>query len=166
MKSKPLTYLLIVSVAAVWGIIFYRIFSAQGDEEISFTPLTKYNKVNESLDDYVMKDTFTLSLNYRDPFLTDVSDANIIIAKIASEAQNSTAVNELPHKAAINWNIIKYTGIISNPLKKSPVAIVQVNGTEHIMKEGESMDGVKLIRILRDSVKVTYQNKTKFITIQ
>lgn len=165
MKSKPLTYLLIVSVAAVWGIIFYRIFSAQGDEEISLTPLTKYNKVNESLDDYVMKDTFILSLNYRDPFLTDVPDVNIKTANITSEAQKSS-VNELSHKPAINWNIIKYTGFISNPLKKSPVAIVQVNGTEHMMKEGESMDGVKLIRILRDSVKVTYQNKTKFITIQ
>jgi hypothetical protein len=164
MKNKPLTYLLIVSVAAVWGIIFYRIFSAGNDEEEIFRPLVKSQFVNESLDDYSYKDTFTLVLNYRDPFLSTA--IYYVEEKVAQVASKPIVFNAAPKRPAINWNIIKYTGFISNPSKKSVVAIMSINGKEYMMKEGELVAGVKILRNLKDSVKVSYQNSTRFISIK
>lgn len=166
MKNKPLIYLLITAVAAVWGIIFYRIFSASDTGETNFKTLKSSRFVNESLDDFKLKDTFTLALNYRDPFLSDISASNesyTAKAAIVPQALNSRSA---PIRPAIDWNFIKYTGYISNRSKKSVIAIMLINGKEYMMREGELFEGVKLVHNSKDSVKVAYQNKIRFITIQ
>ncbi|MFD2162267.1 hypothetical protein ACFSJU_07670 [Paradesertivirga mongoliensis] len=167
MKNKALTYLLILSVSAVWGIIFYRVFSATDSDEVVSGPLQKSTFVNESLDDYKLKDTFTLALNYGDPFLENSSEA----IKANEPASQNTAVaiaihNPQPIAPQVNWDAVKYTGYVLNSSDKRVTAIMTLNGKEYMLSEGQDVAGLKLLKNLKDSVKVIYQGKTKFIRIQ
>ena len=65
-----------------------------------------------------------------------------------------------------NWNAIKYNGFIVNPERKSIVCILSVNGKEYMLSEGEGADGIKLLKSNKDSVKVLYQQNTRFIKLQ
>ncbi|RYG30632.1 MAG: hypothetical protein EOO01_36460, partial [Chitinophagaceae bacterium] len=114
MKSKKATFFLIVSVACVWGIIFYKVFSASAaEDEYVFSPQTKPVKY-EPLDGYLNPDTLQLSLNYADPFLKDaVAEALPEEEKVKAEIPVSPVrqfIPPAPQKPVINWGSIKYNG--------------------------------------------------------
>ena len=67
MKNKKLTYILVPLVLIVWGLIIYRIFNTihnTDDSPLLNTPIATINGEKNTL-----LDTFSLQLNYRDPFL-------------------------------------------------------------------------------------------------
>lgn len=161
-KNKKLTYLLICAVAAVWGIIIYKVLF--NETEADYEPKFKAVKeAPEPFDQYLAKDdTFKLVLNYRDPFLGGVS--------VVTENKNTGAVvpvqanfNQPPPPPPIDWNVIKYSGYIINPATKKLVAIVAVNGKEQMISEGQSFEGVKLLQNRKDSILVSWQGKKKYI---
>ena len=69
-------------------------------------------------------------------------------------------------KPAMNWSFISYSGYIRNPSTKKLIALVSINGQSTTLAEGESKNQVKLIKNLRDSIKISYGGKTKFIAIK
>lgn len=163
MKSKPLTYTLIIAVAAVWGIIFYRIFLAANldeDQEVLSKPVKK-----EVLEDYTFRDTFKLALNYRDPFLGKPMKEEFRQGKDSTRSLPKHSAIK-PQAPEVNWAAIKYSGFIVNPGNKKIVSIISVNNHELTIGEGETTDGLKLLKNLKDSVKIIYQGKTKFISLK
>jgi len=161
-KNKKLTYLLICAVAAVWGIIIYKVLF--NETEADYEP--KFNVVKEAqepYDQYLAKeDTFKLVLNYRDPFLGGVSvvTENKSTGAVASVQAN---FNPTPPPPPIDWGVIRYSGYIINPTTKKLVAILTVNGRERMISEGQSFEGVKLLQNRKDSVLVSWQGKKKYI---
>jgi hypothetical protein len=167
MRNKPLTYLLILSVAAVWGIIFYRLFNASGEEEKNHESFVPHHSPNESLEDYRFKDTFSLALSYADPFLkgisTPIQGGSVTVQ---NPVINASLSSPKPIAPPINWEIIKYTGFILNSSGKKIVSIITISGKEYMLAEGDGVAGVKLLKNAKDSIMVSYQNKNKFIRIQ
>jgi len=53
-----------------------------------------------------------------------------------------------------------------NPATKKLIALVSVNGQNITLSEGQTKNEVKLIKNLRDSIKVSFEGKTKFIGIK
>ena len=160
MKNKKLTYFLGLVVLSVWGLIIYRVFYAvSGDDDNSLPPTTKTAK--ETYNDYsIPKDTTRLLLNYRDPFgLIAFKDTSIRPVTVSHRRLT-------PAAPAMNWDFIKYSGYIRNPASKKLLAFVHINGKSETLSEGETKDQVKLIKNLRDSIKVSFNGKTKFITIK
>ncbi|PWG78042.1 hypothetical protein [Pararcticibacter amylolyticus] len=164
MKNKKMTYVLIVSVAAVWGIIFYRIYTAAAGDEEYVQPAAYSKTTYQSLDEYQLKDTAKLSLNYRDPF----SGQAAVPEPVVAENQNAKPfiASAPPPPPPVNWSIIHYTGYIVNSGLKRMVAIMNINGKEYMLSEGQKAEGVTLLKNYRDSVKVSYQNKTKYIRVE
>lgn len=159
MKNKQLTYVLILAVAGVWGLILYRVFdAASGDDdtEIAIPQTTK----KEVYNDYQLKpDTTRLLLNYRDPFgLVKPEDT----VRAVHSAMKTATIAAIP-KPAVNWGFIKYSGFISNPGSKKMITVLTINGKNAMLAEGETSDDVKLLKNMRDSIKVQYKNKSKFI---
>jgi hypothetical protein len=72
----------------------------------------------------------------------------------------------VPAKPAMNWSFISYAGYIRNPSSKKLIALVSINGQNITLAEGETKNQVKLMKNLRDSIKISYEGKTKFITIK
>lgn len=161
MKNKKVTYLLITVVVGVWGLILYRLFDAvgQGDDA---PPAVTARQVKEQYNDFsLIKDTAKLKLNYRDPFG---------ISKPKDTMSKPVVVHLKPIKntvtPAINWSFISYAGYVRNPASKKLVTLLLINGKNVTLSEGETREQVKLLRNLRDSIKISYQGKTKFITLK
>ena len=161
MKNKKLTYFLILLVAGVWGMIIYRVFSAVGDGDDIKHVAAK--PVKEAFNDYaIMKDTTKLLLNYRDPFgITSKKDTAIKITKNVRPR-----IKVVTPKPTINWSFITYSGYIRNPATKKLVALVSINGQNMTLSEGETKNQVKLLKNLRDSIKVSFNGKTTFIAMR
>ncbi|MCO5949810.1 hypothetical protein [Mucilaginibacter flavidus] len=154
------TYLLGLVVAIVWGIIIYRIFdAAAGNDDVAPGPASVKKEV---YDDYaIAKDTTHLLLNYHDPFgLTRQKDTVTTVKKI----NYKPAV--IAPKPAINWGFIQYSGYIRNPASKKLITLISINGRSEMLIEGQEKDKVKLIKNLRDSIKISYNGKIKFIPIK
>jgi len=162
MKKKVTTYLLGIAVVAIWGMIIFRVIQAfSGNDTPQFQNNVSIKK--EAFNDYtVPKDTAHLNLNYRDPF----SDKKIDTV-IASTHKAITQINPIINrpKPQVNWSGIRYIGFVGKIGSKKWIAMMSINGREAMMTEGETTDQVKLIKNMRDSVKVSYQGATKFITM-
>jgi hypothetical protein len=158
MKNKKMIYLLGLVVVIVWGIIIYRIIEAAvGSDDTVLPNSTKV--VKELYNDYTTtKDTSHLLLNYRDPFgLKKQADTTQYIAKRSHRAQ--------VFKPVINWSFIKYSGYIRNPGTKKIIAILSINGKNVMLTEGETSGNVKLLKNMRDSVKINFNGNVKFISM-
>jgi len=160
MKNKIVTYLLGALVAIVWGIIIYRIFDAAADSDDAAPGLAPVKK--EAYNDYaIAKDTTHLLLNYHDPFgLTRQKDT------IPTVKRTSYKPVIIAPKPAMNWGFIQYSGYIRNPASKKLITLISINGRSEMLTEGQEKDNVKLIKNLRDSIKISYNGKIKFITIK
>jgi len=162
MKNKKLNYFLGISALIIWGLLIYRIIGSinPGDNTTIIAPALRKK---EPFNDYaVPKDTTRLILNYRDPFgLVKFKDT---IKDIPRERTRRWA--KMTATPAINWGFIKYSGYIRNPGSKQLIALFQINGKSANMREGDVVDKVKLLKNMQDSVKVLFNGKTKFITIQ
>jgi hypothetical protein len=165
MKNKLVTYFLIAAVVCLWGIIIYRIVDATGsndDLQVSNNLVLPGKKVADAYTE--TKDTTHLLLNYRNPFDHEEkkAEAEIPLAKLI----NPTPVAHIaPIKTPTNWNFIIYNGYIRNAQSKKLLAIVNIRGTEYMMAEGETDAQVKLIKNLKDSIKVTFDGQSKFIAM-
>lgn len=162
MKNKKLTYFLIFIVLAVWGLIIYRVFDAAGGNDDP-VPVAAIKPAKESYNDFsIPKDTTKLLLNYRDPFgLIKFKDT--VAQPVVHHAKSAI---QLPIKPAVNWSFIQYSGYIRNPSSKKLIALVSINGKNEMLLEGDTKSQVKLLRNLRDSIKVSFNGKTKFIAIK
>jgi hypothetical protein len=159
MKNKTLTYVLGVAVAIIWGLIIYRVVTglrANDDSDVNIA----VNTVKEPYNDYsIPKDTTRLLLNYRDPFgLVKPKDTIKVIPVVSHKAT-------IIPKPSINWSFIKYSGYIRNPKSKKLIAILTINGRNVLLAEGEADDNVKLLKNLRDSIRISFNGKIKYISM-
>lgn len=160
MKNKRLTYFLLTVVIAVWGMIIYRVIAAATANDDQ-PPMFAAKPVNDTINDFRLKqDTTHLLLNYRDPF-------GMVIQKDTIDKQiRRFSMSALPiqKKPSINWNFIQYTGYMRNAGSKKTITLMTINGKNEIFTEGAMKDGVKLLKNLRDSVRISYGGKIKYIS--
>jgi len=165
MKNKKLTYFLIAAAIGLWGLIVYRVIGAMtADDDTS--PQVAIARIKEAYNDFSLpKDTAKLLLNYRDPFGSAKAKDTA-----ANRPQKPVLIKNpaMPRvvKPAVNWSFISYSGYIRNPSTKKLIALVSIGGQSTTLAEGESKSQVKLIKNLRDSIKISYGGKTKFIAIK
>ena len=164
MKSKSLTYFLIIIVALVWGVIIYRVFDATtGDKDFPVANTTPIPK-KESIESYSEeRDTAKLLLNYRDPF-ADKPKTDPKVIPISKLISDKPVLKAIP-KPAINWNFISYSGYIKNARSKRLLTMVTINGKTYSMTDGETADKVKLLKNMIDSIKIAYNGTTKYIVM-
>ena len=164
MKNKKLSYFLIAVVAVLWGLIIYRVVGALTAEDETNSMPAAAPTVKEIYNDFDLpKDTAKLLLNYRDPFGL-IKEKDTIAVK--SDRPMMRKISSVVAKPAMNWSFITYSGYIRNPSTNKLIALVNINGQSATLSEGEIKNQVKLIKNLRDSIKVSYQGKTKFISIK
>ncbi|MBD1363814.1 hypothetical protein IDJ77_08320 [Mucilaginibacter sp. ZT4R22] len=163
MKNKKLTYLLIVAVIFIWGAIIYKIFDVVNpDDDLPLINPTVAG-VKPTVDDYeVLPDTTQLLLNYPDPFgQVRYRDTAATPVKRVSHS----IVRQMPTVPAINWGGIKYSGYVINGDQKKNTAFIKINGNSLTLMEGETADQVKLLKNMKDSIKVMFQGQVKVIKI-
>jgi hypothetical protein len=162
MKKKTINYILGFVVLLVWGMIFYKVINAAwgGDDTIPALPAAHLKE--KTYDDFaVKKDTTKLNLNYRDPFKLSVAHPIDTTKRVAVV---KAKIISTPIPVRIDWNFIKYSGYIANPTTKKIISILVINGKSAMLSEGETAENVKLLKNMRDSVKISFKNKVQYIS--
>lgn len=170
MKNKAAVYFLVLVVIVVWGLIIYRVVDAARSDEDDPGFMAHTVIAKEPLNDYeLVKDTATLKLNYRDPFALLPSRENVPVSVSKPAGQLVAPVRhilpELSAKPAVNWSFIRYSGFIRNPHTKKLIALVSIGSKSLMLSEGETAEQVKLLKNMKDSIRIAYQNQTHYIVL-
>lgn len=148
--KKKLTYLMLPVVIAIWGIIFYRIFYAAGERNVA---VIKEERGVDVTKRKFTADTFDLIADYRDPFLGKAAATE---QKAASSPVSTQKSEHKPSPSVILWPSVSYSGMIKNQSSAVQLVLLQVNGNSHTVKAGEVVEGIKIMKVYKDSVEVSF----------
>lgn len=163
MKNKSVTYILSVLVLIIWGTIFYKIFfQTECDSDtasVSFTDKVPFFEAET--------DTFSVSMNYPDPFLKGKSSNS---KKVAMTSNQRSIVNPIrssvtpPTKKALSWPSIMFSGVIRK--NADVIAIVNISGNTQLVKKADIINDIIFSHITEDSIIVSFQKENKIIKKQ
>jgi len=151
LKNKAKTYSLLFGVLVIWGIIGFKIVATlnpdvpklvQQDDSVMFVP-----QKGQSID------TFSIQSSIRDPFLGTLYD----------KKKTSTSLKKIKPKNEIVWIPIVYQGLISKQDSKEKICVLSINGQQQVMKVGQEINGVKLIKATNTEILVGYKGLKKSI---
>lgn len=149
MKNKKNIKILVPIVIIIWGVLLYKIYEAFNPEDSTIPQTIATNFTTPKIQ---KKDTFSLLPVGQDPFL----------GTMYSKAKSKGSGNGTPKsKEDIAWPTINYFGIVSDKNSKSSVFIIEINGQQHLLKRGDIIEEIELIRGGKGKVKLRYQGKTK-----
>ena len=159
MKNKKSIYILLPIVLVIWGSVAYQFFSFSKNEVKS--------KENSALTFKLLaikpRDTSSINVNYRDPFLGKMYSNN---TKSVNPKRSTKATKpELP-KTPIILQTILYKGIVSDTKDKTKVFMLIINGRTFLMKKGDTENEVLLKEGNRESIKVKNKGTLQTIPIQ
>ena len=159
MKNKSVTYLLITVVAAIWGLVFYRIFNATNEEENFPNQVAKPIKTTSTIEE----DTFELINDYRDPFLGSMSSSFDRITSRPMRRKVPTPQKTEPTLATppIDWSFVSYLGTIWNKQTNKEIGILKINGNEVMVASNDRVGEITVLKVVRDSVVIVYQGVKK-----
>lgn len=156
LKNKTKTYVLIATVIGVWGTIAYKIISGINPSE----ELPIAQEIDKQFRPKVMqqKDTFSISLAPRDPFLGTLYVADKQTRK--PKKQSNTKIEQA------NLPTITYGGLIKKQGSKEQVFVININDQQFLLKKGQTIDGITLMSGDSKNIRVKVQGKIQTIPIQ
>lgn len=160
MKNKKVTYLLLVAVAIVWGLVIYQFFNRVGGADTFVSD----NYVAMADNIQVEQDTFEIVANYRDPFLGTMKRANYH-APVSSSAKIKKKPEPKP-EVSIDWSFLSYTGKVENTVNEKSAYGILIYDDSYIMSKGDEVQGVILDLVYGDSVRVIYQDQKKVLKLE
>ena len=154
---------LLIVVLAVWGAIIYKVVAAysQPGEPDGVQERAPASKVTAAGYDY-LPDTAGLRLSYSDPFGISKRSDTLKNKLRRNETVEFVPLKTLVAKPAFDWSFIRYSGFITQDGGKV-LSVLTISGTTVMLTDGEAANGVKLLKNLRDSVKISYNHQIKFI---
>ncbi len=153
MKNRNNSFLLVLVVILVWGIIGYKVYKVKYPSNESF-------HIENSTTAFIPEEIieakqFTIKLNYRDPFLGNLEEKK-------QKNKSKYILNK-----SITFPKIYYKGMLSSKGKVSKtIFFVMINGKELFLSAGEQEEGVKLLKGSHKEIKVSFKNIKKTIPIQ
>lgn len=143
MKNKKLNYILLLAVAAIWGLVIYRAFNTSEDEVEEFiSAQTPEIAVYEAV-----IDSFTLHDIKRDPFLGKMYHAHTSSVKKKTHTPKPPEPKE---PEIIIWPNIRYLGAIIREEKE--VGLITFNGKQVMVEEKQLVDTLTVLEIRKDSL--------------
>lgn len=162
MKNRKLLYILAPATFLIWGAIVFSILGHFGHSD-NF-PEKEYLPIRFQ-DADTLDDSYTLLVNYRDPFGTGTIKRTATTSnpvKKAPVVSRRTSRRSQIRSARIAWPNIEYSGLILNDDKQ--VALIRINNSNLLMSEGEEKQNIKLLKMYADSARLLYKNKEKTFT--
>ncbi len=159
MKKKKSIYILLPLVILVWGAIIAKVLFNFSDSDAVNTTTKAIHAPDKTQKNVI--DSFSLYLNYADPFLGKMSNSN---NSTNSQTQSFQNIKEGIVKKPQQWPNIKYYGLVKNSKTRALKANISVNNKMFILKEKEKIENLRLEMISIDSVifSLKYEHKTFF----
>ncbi len=155
MKSKTTLWILIPAVLGIWGAIGWQVYAAMKGDEDNAAPKVISTEIDE--DKQIVPDTFSLLLDYPDPFAVQSAKPKVNVKAQSQITQPKTAA---PVPEQTQWPNIVYSGLVKQPSSGKMLGFLSVNGVSYFVKEGDEVGGVRVINIAASKVIVEF-NKTR-----
>jgi len=154
MKNKSRRYFLVVALVLIWGIIGHRIYKGlQPDEKIMVLNDTSSYLIPKN---NVVLDTFSIHLNYKDPFLKNQRK------KVVQKKKR--AVKSTKNIVPVQFPSIQYTGLISpKSANELPVYLISIKGKAYLFKIGQTNETVTLLRGDSKEIEIRFKEASKVI---
>ena len=151
-------------MVVVWGGIAYQILGGfSGEEEPLDLP-----EYDESITEAV-KDTFhyELDLSYEDPFKVahrkrNITNATHSSASFIGKTNRSRQQNKRTPAKVVQWPIVEYGGLVKSSNQKK-VALLTINGSSYLAKEGETLKGVDIKKYTEEEILIKFNGEEKSI---
>lgn len=150
MKSNKNIKILLPIVIVVWGLVIYKIVDAFSSESFDFD---KEQNVDFKPPKGIERDTFSLVPIDVDPFLGTVYAKS----KTVSHKVNSARKPKIEKQ----WPTIGYFGIVADKKSSSSIYIVDVNGQQYLLRKGDTIQKLQIIKGTTESVSIRYEGQTK-----
>jgi len=156
MQNRKAVILLLIVTGVVWGLIVYRIIkTVKGSDtkpiQVNYTP----SAIPHAHD----SDTFSLIADYRDPFLDYLE-----VPKPVYTAPVAVKAPPPPPKPNIPFPAVSYLGRVKNHDSQKKVAIMMISKSIRNMSEGDKYNDITLVKLMGDSVQVSFFGEKKIIT--
>lgn len=155
MKSKKTTWLLLILSVVIWGTAGWKVYKA-------FDTQTE-QPVARKITEVVEKDSISLLLNYRDPFLGNYSNATALsdpqpvkkspVASVVKPPQSPPAAPDIQFKGTLN-------------VGKAYMAIIQKNNETLTVKTGDKVGDFKITGISESQITLSKDGKKYEISVQ
>ncbi len=147
----------------VWAYVVYSVFDFNNPQSSSGKKSEKV--LSDEPFNSTLTDTFSLLLNYNDPFLKEYKPQRISVNKNSTGVKPKTVA---PVVVKVNdsekWPAIVFSGKISSNKDDKQLCIMKVDGTDYIVAKGQQAGEVSVIDVYNDSVLVAYKgNKKTFL---
>lgn len=153
MTKQQKTYVLLIAVAIVWGLIGYR-FYKNSNPTIETAPITQQQQTYIPTE-FKKGESYTVKADYRDPFL----------GKFYSEKKKKKKTNTtLKKETTIPFPTIIYNGIVEGGTSKSYT--LTINGKQQLFKLGESINDIKLLKANSEQIIVRFNGVSKTIKLR
>lgn len=150
MQNKAKTYILLVAVLAIWGVIGFKIIASVNPD----TPKVEQQTYSAlfSPKEKMSIDTFSIQLSKRDPFL-----GTLYVKKKPKPKTNKPV-------ESIVWPNIIYHGTVSKQSSKEKIYVFSVNGQQHLVRVGKVADNIRLIKASNTEMTVSFKGVKKTVT--
>jgi len=156
MKSQKSKYFLLVLVVIVWSMIIARFFSLSGNDGalVYLNEKVSHKTLSEEI-----PLSYDLHLNYTDPFLESEDEM------FTSEYEIISSNNEIDTKPVILNDSLEitppsifYSGLLSNLSTGEKIGFLVCERKEYMLKVGDSIDGLHILALSNDFVRIAFQN--------
>ena len=159
MKNKKNLFILLPVVLLIWAIVIYQFFSFSSSNVEQIATTTEYDLKPILIKE---RDTFSIDVNYRDPFLGKMYAPHTAKPKVKRIKPMAIVKIEPP----VIWPTIIYKGIVSDNKEKIKIFMLIIGGKTCLMHIGSVENEVALTDGDRESVYVKYRGKLNLILQQ
>lgn len=155
-QQKYSTYLLLCLVAIIWGIIGYKIIKARNGDDFS-------SSIKWKSDVAAQDSSYSMKLNYRDPFL-GIEHSSKPISKKGKVATIKKTASPTVSYAALLSSIrarITYNGLVVNRTKNGKLGIILLKGEVLHVSLQSKVDSLQVVSIGNDSL--TFKGKFTYV---
>jgi hypothetical protein len=150
MNKNTKTTVLLIVVIIVWGTIGYQIYLNYHPAQGEILELPKMPYISKQ---GIVKNTYTITANYRDPFTGKKYKK--------PELKQPILKKELP-KPEIIFPSIVFMGIIEGTKK---TYIISINNTQEIFQLNDTFQDITLLAANEKRITLRYQNSIKNYTL-
>ena len=146
MRSKRLTWPLVTLALSIWGAVAYRIYDSVEGDGIENSGI----KIPQNINKPIAPNRYVYASDVRDPFRF-----------VLPRRWEDTSGHSMPQKPKVVWSPppFRLTGILMASKKRTAMLEGQ-NGAVFFLKEGDTLAGVRVLKIKEQAVKYSYTGKT------
>ncbi len=153
MKNRKTLYILIPSVALIWGLILWKVLDFNNEEILISTHGLSINEA--AVDDPT---PYKLTINYSDPFLRRSRKTTVSAASQPSKRENRIKnVDVKSMKGPVKPVGLVYHGLIS--CNEERIGLLEIGEQKRLIKEKNIIGEYKIISVENDSLRIGYQEK-------